>query len=147
MNAMPKLRNCPGCGKLFTDTGLGLCVDCYHKREELEKLVLEYVREHPKVTVSEIVEDTGVDIRIVKDMLRRGMFINTGGDVSYPCSRCGQLITSGAYCAKCSAILHAEIKSVSSKMLARRNASLGNAIKTSGGRSPKIHWTTNPNSL
>lgn len=147
MYSRPKLKNCPGCGKLFTDTGLGLCVECYRKREEIEKQVLDYVREHPKVTVSQIVEDTGVDIRIIKDMLRRGMFMNIKGSVSYPCSRCGKLITSGAYCAECSAILHEEIKSVSDKMVAARNARMKKALSGATRQPPKIHWTTNPNNL
>lgn len=143
----PTLKNCPLCGKLFTDTGLGLCVSCYQQKDDLEKKVTEYVREHPRVTINKIVEDTGVDVKIVKEMVHRGQFITSGVQVTYPCSRCGRLINDGLYCPECLGILRQEIKTTSDKMLAIKAAQNAKEAERAYNRrhKPKIHWTTNPN--
>lgn len=142
----PTLKNCPLCGKLFTDTGLGLCVTCYQEKEALEKRVTDYVRENPNTTINKIVEETGVDIKIVKEMVRRGQFITMGGNVTYPCSRCGKLINDGLYCPECLGILRQEIKTTSDRMLAIKNAKSAKEAEREYNRrhKPKIHWTTNP---
>lgn len=106
----PKLRNCPICGKLFTDTGLGVCPNCYEKDRQDEKIVIEYVREHPHTTVSEICRATGAHVKLVTDMVRHGQFITSGGQVFYPCKRCGKPISHGIYCAQCITLLHKAIQ-------------------------------------
>ena len=72
----PKLHNCPICGKLFTDIGTGVCSSCYEKQREKEKIVIEFVREHPHTTVAEICAATGASLKLVNTMVHRGQFLS-----------------------------------------------------------------------
>ena len=98
------LRNCPVCGKLYTDTGAGVCPKCYDKLRDYENQIKEFVKTHPHGTVREIVRETKVPLRYASKMIRTGQFI-AGGKISYPCSRCGKAITSGLYCSECMALV------------------------------------------
>ena len=110
-----KLRNCPICGKLFTDAGLGICPRCYDKRREEEKKIINYVTQHPKSTITQICDETDADYDLVMEMVQRGQFIATGGHVLYPCSSCGKPITQGLYCPRCLARLHEDIKAANER--------------------------------
>lgn len=139
----PKLRNCPLCGKIFTDTGLGICLNCYEKNRHDEKVVIEYVREHPNSTIKEICEETGANIRLVTDMVQRGQFIASGGQVLYPCSRCGKPISSGIYCPRCIVFLHKAIRASNERAKSRQRA--GTASKESNNsldnrQQQRLHW-------
>ena len=46
-----KLKNCPDCGRIFVDTGLGVCRDCYDKLQEQMQEISSYVRDNPNSTV------------------------------------------------------------------------------------------------
>ncbi|WP_196592602.1 flagellar protein [Pectinatus sottacetonis] len=104
-----KMRNCPECGKLFIDTGAGMCRDCLRKEEESELIVSSYLRDNPGSTIKEIYDATGVKERTIMRMIRAGRFIGKG-KISYPCERCGTLITEGRYCNKCMQELKEDIK-------------------------------------
>lgn len=106
----PKLRNCPSCGKLFADTGLGICPDCCEKARREEKIVIEYVREHPNTTVMEICKETGAPVKLVTEMVRHGQFAASGGQIFYPCRHCGKPISHGIYCPQCITLLHKAIE-------------------------------------
>lgn len=99
---MNKISNCPSCGKIYVDTGLRMCRDCYEKEQEAETVVSSYVRENPNSTIREICEATGVKEKIVMRMLRAGRFIESGINISYPCESCGAPIKRGKLCDKCS---------------------------------------------
>lgn len=111
----PKLRNCPICGKLFTDIGTGVCSSCYEKQRAKEKIVIEFVREHPHTTVAEICAATGASLKLVNTMVHRGQFLSFGGKVSYPCKHCGKPILQGKYCPKCLALLNEAIRNSSER--------------------------------
>lgn len=65
-----KLKNCPGCGRLYIDSGSSICPDCYQKELEAEETVAAYVREHQGATVVEVCEATGISERVVRKMIR-----------------------------------------------------------------------------
>ena len=52
-----KLRNCPICGKLFTDAGLGICPRCYDKRREEEKKIMDLINAEKDKNASENSEE------------------------------------------------------------------------------------------
>lgn len=53
----------------------------------------------------DIAKHTKVPIHVASSMIREGRFV-AGGKISYPCSRCGQAITSGLYCSACMSMVH-----------------------------------------
>lgn len=114
-----KLKNCPSCGKLYADTGIGMCRDCYEKELEDEAEAARYVRDNPKSSVKEICEATGIKERVILRMIKNGRFIETGVEVSYPCESCGTMITRGRYCDKCNEKLAREVAASSQKMAAK----------------------------
>ncbi|WP_295156516.1 hypothetical protein [Selenomonas sp. AE3005] len=99
------LRNCPLCGKLFSDTGFGYCQKCYDKSREYENQINEFVKAHPHCTIKDIVKQTKIPMHIATSMINKGQFI-AGGKISYPCSRCGRMITTGLYCSNCMDLVH-----------------------------------------
>lgn len=99
---MNKLKNCSGCGRLYMEVGQGMCSDCYRKEQEDEQVVYSYVRDHDKCSIKQIIDDTGVKERIILRMLKQGRFIATGVEITYPCQSCGEPITTGKLCPKCS---------------------------------------------
>lgn len=113
------LRNCRICHKLFVDTGLGICQSCYEKEREDEKIVIEYVREHHQASLQEIVEDTGVDARVVSKMIERGQFIMGDNEITHPCKRCGKPIVRGIYCPQCLMLMHRAIDKANARAVAQ----------------------------
>ena len=147
-----RLRNCPVCGRLFTDTGLGICPHCYDKRRESEKLVIQYVKEHPNATIRQVCQETEASYELVKEMIRRDQFIAIGGHVTYPCSTCGKPIMRGTQCPQCLAKLRKEIQDVNercqlkmhaagSRRPATKESSVGSHQPASDGkRKLHLHW-------
>lgn len=123
------IANCSECGKLFMKTNSPLCPNCLIKEEEYEAIVAEYVRDHPKVSVREVCEATGIKERTISRMLKSGRLV--GADISYPCQKCGEMIFSGAYCNKCSEELQGQLNQ------ARQNIKNDAARKGAGMYSKK----------
>ena len=128
----PKIGNCPICGKLYADTGIGMCRDCYEKEQEQEQEVARYVRENPRSNVKDIVEATGVKERVVTRMIRAGRFIEAGIEVQYPCEACGKMIHHGRYCEECNKNLQEQAEKAR-KELAKKAAALKPEAKRGGG--------------
>ncbi|MPL97849.1 hypothetical protein SDC9_44044 [bioreactor metagenome] len=95
------LKNCPECGRLFVENASGLCPACYEQVEADEVKVVDYLRDARKATLQEIHDITGVKENIIMRMLRRGRILSDFA-VSYPCETCGELITEGRLCSRCS---------------------------------------------
>lgn len=95
------LKNCPECGKLFLDNSVGVCPDCYAKREQDELKVADYLREVRKASLEEIHQATGVKHNTIMRMLNAGR-IFSDFEVTYPCENCGAAINQGRLCTKCS---------------------------------------------
>ena len=97
-----KMKNCSSCGKVFIAINNSrVCPDCREKEEQWEKEIIEYVREHPKSQIPEIVEATGVQEPIIRRMIREGRFLSSNVELFYPCEKCGSPIQKGQYCDKC----------------------------------------------
>ncbi|MGN0941915.1 MAG: flagellar protein [Selenomonadaceae bacterium] len=96
-----KLKNCPECGKIYVETGVGMCRDCYNKMQDQMEEVSSYVRDNPHSTVRDICENLDVKEKLVRRMIREGRFEMDGINFEYPCEKCGKPITHGRYCEKC----------------------------------------------
>lgn len=111
-----KMKNCSSCGKVFVAfNNARICADCRQKEEEWEKAVVEYVREHPKCNIAEIVEQTGAQEPLIRRMIREGYFVSTGVELYYPCEKCGSPIDKGQYCEKCQKELRDELTAAIAK--------------------------------
>ena len=114
-----KMKNCSSCGKVFVSmNGARICMDCREKEEKWEREIVEFVRDHPKSTIAEIVEATGVQEPVIRRMIREGHFVSTGIELYYPCEKCGSPIDKGQYCDKCQKEMRDELKAAVSKQSA-----------------------------
>ena len=119
MAALPKLKNCAKCGKLYSPMqNEKLCRDCRIKEEEKEREVLQYVRDNPGVTMREAANAVGVAEKFVRQMAMQGMFVNltSSENFFYPCVKCGRPINRGTYCVDCLKDLRQETKKVAEAM-------------------------------
>lgn len=133
-----KVKNCPVCGKLFADYGTGMCMDCVDKQQEMEKKAVDYVREHPKAKIMEIVEETGVSEAIIKKLIREGRFEQVGVKVTYPCEKCGAPIMNGKICQQCSEKIRHELQAQNAQLVAARQAARTDVNRGQGMRSKAL---------
>lgn len=96
------LSNCPECGKLFVRTRIDMCPDCVKRVEGDISLALEYLRNHPKSTIYEVSEATGLSVKkITKFILKKRISLETYPNMDYPCDQCGTLIRANRVCNDC----------------------------------------------
>lgn len=96
------LSNCPECGKLYVRTRIDMCPDCVKKIEEDIGKAIAFMRSHPKSTISELSEATGLSIkRITKFILKKRIHLEDFPNLEYPCERCGTMIRSNRVCNDC----------------------------------------------
>ncbi|MBR2215777.1 MAG: flagellar protein [Selenomonadaceae bacterium] len=112
MANLPKIKNCPGCNQLYIETGQHMCRECYALREEKARVVIRYVKDHPKATVEEIVEATEIELEVIQQLIKEGRLEEVGLKIAYPCSRCGKPILRGKICPECKASLHKALTKV-----------------------------------
>ena len=125
-----KMKNCSSCGKVFVALGgARICVACREKEERWEKEIVEFVRDHPKCQIGEIVEATGVQEPVIRRMIREGRFVSTGVDLFYPCEKCGSPIQKGQYCEKCQKEMREELTAA----VAKKSASGMRTTNEQGG--------------
>lgn len=108
-----KLKNCQQCGKLFmSQHGEKICPDCVEAQAKLEIVVVDYVRDHPKCKIPEIMEETGAPESLIRRLIDEGRFVQMGINFSYPCKKCGKPIVAGVYCEDCKNELQENLQSV-----------------------------------
>ena len=127
-----KMKNCSSCGKVFVSINNSrICMDCREKEEQWEKSIVDYVRDHPKSKIGEIVEATGVQEPVIRRMIREGRFVSTGVELYYPCEKCGSPIQKGQYCEKCQKDMRDELTAVIAK---KGGAGKGSGTDAGAGR-------------
>ena len=127
-----KMKNCSSCGKVFFSiNNARICMDCRAKEEQWEKSIVDYVRDHPKSKIGEIVEATGVQEPVIRRMIREGRFVSTGVELYYPCEKCGSPIQKGQYCEKCQKDMRDELTAAIAK---KGGAGKGSGTDAGAGR-------------
>jgi len=106
------LRNCPNCGRVFTYAGKDLCPVCLREEEERFDRLRLYLREHPQASVDELSEATGVAVKTILKYLREGRLIMAPQKSRLYCEICGEPISHGRFCRRCSAELVGEVRSL-----------------------------------
>ncbi len=93
------LANCPRCGSLFNKIGLEFCKSCYDEEEKLLRETQEYLRQHRKAPILEVVEAIGLEQWMLDKWIEEKSI--TFQDPSEQkknlsiCSNCGREITAG----------------------------------------------------
>lgn len=117
-----KIKNCPMCGRLFSDNGMHVCMNCYRKVQEKEAEVVNYVRDNPGSKIPDIIEATNAPEGMIKKMIREGRFEQIGVKMTYPCEKCGAPIISGKLCQQCQEAMHKELQKQASSIVAAKQA-------------------------
>ncbi len=118
------IKNCARCKRIFIPVSKEkICPDCRAADLELEEKVKSYLRDHPGITVNQLIEGSGAPAKLVWRMVQQGQFENSAlKDAQYPCGRCGKLITRGAYCTECADKLKANAQKFAAAMNSKRRA-------------------------
>ncbi|MBR2518493.1 MAG: flagellar protein [Selenomonadaceae bacterium] len=129
------LKNCVSCHKVFLSViGESICPECRVLEQTMEEDVKEYVRDHPGITIRQLIDETGAPDKLIWRMVRQGQFDNASGlEVQYPCGKCGKLIKNGAYCPECAVKLKMEAKKFADAMKMRAHAAADKAPTIKGG--------------
>jgi len=107
------LKNCPRCGRVFpAGSGRDLCSKCLEAEDDDYGVVRRYVRDHPRSTVVEVAEETGVDEEVILQYLRDGRLMSNSFGSVINCERCGKSIRGGRYCDSCLNVIDAQIRGV-----------------------------------
>jgi predicted amidophosphoribosyltransferase len=65
------ISNCSGCGKLQLRTNQMLCDACLKRHIEDSQRVRQFLSDNPKVTVVDLVMQTGFTIKRVNELVKR----------------------------------------------------------------------------
>ncbi|MBD5559255.1 MAG: flagellar protein [Clostridia bacterium] len=135
-----QFKKCKTCGRIFDGYGLE-CYECVEENERQFNLVKDYIWEHPKASMQEIVEDTGVNEKLIIRFLKEGRleFDNASGLIV--CEKCGAPITGGTLCRNCKEKLSKAMDSVLPGMPAP--AASEQAPLTAGRKDKKLHVRVN----
>lgn len=107
------LKNCPRCGRVFpAGAGRDICSKCMEAEDDDYAIVRRYVRDHPRSTVIEVAEETGVDEEVILQYLRDGRLMSNTFSSVINCERCGKSIRGGRYCDSCLNVIDAQIRGV-----------------------------------
>ncbi len=124
-----KLKNCQQCGKLFMARPREkICPACQDAEREMEPTVVNYVRDHPKCKVQDVLEGTGAPESLVRRLIREGRFEQLGVAFGYPCKKCGKEIYSGQYCENCLKDMQDGLHSVQTNITKNAEAARGHGM-------------------
>lgn len=106
------LRNCPNCGRVFTFLGKDLCPICLQEEEEKFDRVRLYLKENPETSIEELAEHTGVPVKNILKHLREGRLLMSPQKSQLTCEICGQPISTGRFCRRCTSQMASELRGV-----------------------------------
>ena len=97
------LRNCPRCGKMFNYVaGPPICDPCRKALEDDFQKVKQYIEENPRASLKQISEECKVTTKQIQQWIREErLMFSKDSPIQLVCEKCGELITTGRFCAKC----------------------------------------------
>lgn len=97
------VRNCRNCGRIFNYVGgMGLCPICSKEVEDKFQDVKKYIRDNPKVSLTQISEDNDVSLTAIRKWIKEERLVFTVDSlVGIECESCGVMIRTGRFCDRC----------------------------------------------
>lgn len=96
------IKNCPKCGRLFSDDSGVICAICRKEDENVYEKVRTFIKENPDCTIAEVATATEVSQKKISRYIREGRIeISKGMLDDVRCDACGQPITTGRFCETC----------------------------------------------
>ncbi len=97
------LKNCSRCGKMYNYVaGPNLCDPCKKAIEESFQKVKQYIDENPRASLQQIAEDNEVTTKQLQQWIREErLMFSKDSPIQLVCEKCGELISTGRFCAKC----------------------------------------------
>ncbi|EGO64783.1 hypothetical protein [Acetonema longum] len=97
-----KLMNCPLCGVLYVDNWKGICPDCNSQQEKDIAIIHDFMNrlDRDSASVFEIAEATGLKVKTILEFNKAGKLYGSFR-ITYPCEKCGDLISRDRLCNKC----------------------------------------------
>ena len=101
------VKNCKRCKRLFNYvTGPMLCAACREEEEAKFQEVKKYVSENINTDIQTVSEVCDVSVKQIQQWVREERLVfSDDSPMGIACERCGVMIKSGKYCAKCKADL------------------------------------------
>lgn len=112
-------RQCKMCGQIFRYMGNMFCGNCLREMDEQFRIIKDLLYKNPNFTINQVVEETGVDEKIILYLLREGRLEMKAADGMIVCESCGYPIQSGRLCKKCSSELSSALDSAKPRQSAR----------------------------
>lgn len=95
-----QFKKCKSCGRIFQGYGLE-CYDCVEQNEKHFNTVKDYIWDNPRASMQEIVEETGVNEKLILRFLKEGRLELDNSEGLILCESCGKPITTGTMCRAC----------------------------------------------
>ena len=107
------VRTCTLCGKMYKYKGYPICPACIKQMDEDYVTARDYLYDHPGAGIQELSEETGIDEKVILQMVRMGRIqFAEGADTGVHCSSCGRPITEGTMCESCKRKMSETLRSV-----------------------------------
>lgn len=114
------LVKCRKCGILFPRERGDLCPACRELENEALDKVKNYLDYHPEATAEKVAEKTGVEVERILRFAREGALSSVENvNIRFPCEKCGEPISTGRFCKRCTDRLADDFKSAAERI---RNA-------------------------
>lgn len=99
-----EVRNCRGCGRLFSYISGGnfLCQACQEELEKKFQVAKKFINDHHTATIHEVAEEAEVSVKQVEKWIREERLVFAeDSPVGIECENCGAMIRSGRFCEAC----------------------------------------------
>lgn len=136
-------KTCSYCGRIFQSSRSSSCPECVRKMEDQFKIIKEYLYQHPRASVEEVSNETEIDEKLILHFLREGRLEMVAADGFLICEKCGESITSGRLCKKCSDTLAHALGSVLPKQNQADDDKPINRKSMGSGKMDKLHVNVN----
>lgn len=109
------LRNCRYCGRLLTTPPGTPCPDCLAEEEAAVAKIEAYLGQGGMPTVSDVAQDTGVALVLLRRLVREGRIHLSEGPAGGVCVLCGKPLEGapGRLCPRCAAKVAGEARHAS----------------------------------
>lgn len=96
------IANCSYCGRVFMKVRDPICPACTKKVESTFQVVRTYLYEHRYARLIDVVEELGVDLKVVVKLIQEGrLYFVDNPHFGIECEGCGKPTSAGKYCPSC----------------------------------------------